>query len=66
MIPKEKGSMEKVKDYWGYSTKNILNGQLLKILQGYDTTKIMQMPAENIRNLKELLTNPLVEPNALK
>jgi len=26
MIPKEKGSMEKVKDYWGYSTKNILNG----------------------------------------
>lgn len=66
MIPKEKGSLEKVKDYWGYSTKNILNGQLLKTLQGYDTNKILLMPAENIKQLKELLTNPLVEPNALK
>ena len=43
-VPKEKGSFEKIQNFWDHSKKYVLNAQLVKTLKSYDTEKILTIP----------------------
>lgn len=49
--PKEKGSFEKVQNFWAYSKKYILNSKLIKNIMEFTPERILQMPPSDIARL---------------
>lgn len=53
--PKEKGSFEKIQNFWAYSKKYILNSKLKPSIMEYTPEKILSMPKSDIERLKKLM-----------
>lgn len=58
-VPKPDGKPgEKMKDYWDYSKKKLLNDKLIAKVKGFGPDKISAIPGDKIRILKEFVANP--------
>lgn len=58
-VPKPDGKPgEKIKDFWDYSKKKLLNGQLIGKVLDFKSDKIRTIPGDKIRILKDFIVNP--------
>lgn len=58
-IPKPDGKPgEKMKDFWDYSKKKLLNDKLISKVKGFGADMISAIPDEKIKILKEFVANP--------
>ena len=58
-VPKPDGKPgEKMKDYWDYSKKKLLNDKLIGRVKGFGADKISAIPDDKIRILKKFVLNP--------
>lgn len=58
-IPKPEGKPgEKIKDFWDYSKKKLLNDKLIGRVKGFGLDQISSISDEKIKILKEFVANP--------
>ena len=56
--PKAPGSLEKIKDFWDYSKKFVLNSKLKGTMKGYNEEAIRAIPKNKIDRIKQLVEDP--------
>lgn len=66
-VPKPDGKPgEKVKDFWDYSKKKLLNDKLTGRVKGFGKDQIMDMKPEKIAILKDFVANPAFDEEVVK
>lgn len=58
---KDSKTNEKIKDFWEYSKKKLLNDKLLKRVMDFREDQIRAIPKQKVEKLVKFMENPLLE-----